>query len=209
VPPLALATLVLGACASGSDDPEPAEEAVATPTQGVYGTAPEPAGGIPSVVTLTPMDAGPGAEERAGRRPVIDQFGLAFSPARLITHTGDTIRFTNSESALTHNVQVRSVDGNATLLDEDAVTGQSIELAITDEGGYEVLCDMHPGMSAFVFVTSAPYATFAEADGSFLLDGVPPGDYRASIWSRNQARRITQQVTVGVGATEVRLTPTG
>jgi len=208
-----MGTLAFAACGPASDAPDPSDgddASAAMPTQGVYGTAPAAVGGIPSVITLMPESGPEGTDHGAAAAdPVIDQFGLAFSPTRLIVHTGDTIRFTNSESALTHNVHVRSVDGEATLLDEDAVTGQSIDLTIADEGGYDVLCDMHPGMAAFIFVTAAPFAVFAEADGSFLLDGVPPGDYQVAVWTRDKGLTGGQPVTVATGATEVRLTPNG
>jgi plastocyanin len=211
IPPVALVAFLFGACGSGSDEAAPNGEAVAAmPTQGVHGTAPVASGGIPAVITLTPLSANAGAGRiPTPAEPVIDQFGLAFSPAHLIVHIGDTIRFTNSESALTHNVHVRSVDGVTTLLDEDVVTGESIELAMDAEGAYDVLCDMHPGMAAFIFVTSAPYATFAEAQGAFILDGVPSGDYQVTVWSRAESQRRTQRITVGTGATEVQLTPIG
>jgi hypothetical protein len=64
------------------------------------------------------------------------------------------------------------------------------------EGGYDVTCDVHPGMRAFVFVTSAPYATFAAIDGTFMIPDVPDGAYTVTVWSATPSLRSERQVEV-------------
>lgn len=217
---------LFGACSAPAPDSADGREADrAAPTEGVYGTSPRAAGGIPSVVSLIPLgraegmpDGGSaGATDRSvgaasslvPDQGVVDQFGLAFSPRLLLVATGAAIRFTNSESSLTHNVHLRSLDGDSTVFDGDASTGETIQVVLDGEGGYDVLCDMHPGMSAFVYATGAPYAVFAADDGTFDLGMVPPGSYEVRLWTASGGPAVMDTITVGAGATEVQLAPRG
>lgn len=219
------------ACGGQAGDADAtADEAASAPRDGVYGTAPAAVRGLPAVITLTPLggeaaeggaagatDGAAGAADRAAgaadgtvtAEGVVDQFGLQFSPSRLLVAVGSTVTFTNSESALTHNVHVRSVAGDSTLFNGDAATGEAIRLVLPDEGAYDILCDMHPGMSAIVYATSAPWAAFADADGAFSIPTVPPGEYSVGLWTADAGHRTVRTVTVGEGATEVRLLGTG
>jgi len=212
----AAALLILGALAGcgGADEPAASEAAQPDiPEQGVYGQAPVAANGVRSVVTMTPADSAlasvdaPVGDDRS--EPLIDQFGLSFSPQRLVVPAGATLRVTNSEAALSHNVQLRSVATNAVLLNEDALPGDVLELVLPDAGGYDVTCDVHPGMTAFVFVTEAPWATFAEEDGRFDLGVVPAGDYVLQLWTVGEGYGPEQRITVGEGRTGVDMRPPG
>lgn len=184
------------------------------PREGVFGRAPSAVGGIPAVVVMHPVGPGTGSASEepptvdagAGRpEPLIDQFGLAFSPALLLVDVGTPITFTNSEGALTHNVQLRSVDRNESVFDEDANSGDTIHATLTAPGGYDVLCDMHPGMSAFVFATDAPYVVFADAEGLFDLGRVLPGTYAIRSWTRDVGFGPADTVSVTGTFTEVDL----
>jgi plastocyanin len=167
-------------------------------------------GGIPAVVVMRPV--GEGAEAASEQVPardandqLIDQFGLTFSPALLVVTVGTPITFTNSEGALTHNVHLRSIDRDESVFDEDANSGDAIRATLGEPGGYDVLCDMHPGMSAFVFATDAPYAVFADADGRFDFGRVPPGTYAIRTWTRDVGYGPTDTVSVTRTFTEVDL----
>ena len=194
---------LLVSCADAEPDTPPPE---ATPAEGVFGRAPAAVGGIPSVITLgtpAPVDFG------EAREPVMDQLGLAFSPRHLLVRPGEPVHFANSET-LPHNVHVRSVAGDSTVLNADTPPGERFSFVFDEEGGYDVLCDVHPGMTAFIFVTDAPRAIFAEMDGSFHLSGVPAGEYTLTVWSLDPAARTTQTIVAReAGGTEVTLPPFG
>ena len=51
------------------------------------------------------------------------------------------------------------------------------------DGVYDVRCDMHQSMWARVVATSTPYSAVADRDGSFRIDGVRPGAYRALVYA--------------------------
>lgn len=186
-----------GAPRSGDNGAEaPVEE-------GVFGTAPAATGGVPSVVTLTPLTAPTPSGGALDPSPLMDQFGLAFSPRRLVVPLGGTTRFTNSEGSLAHNVRVRFADDGSQLFSGDASPGTTLEVDFMKEGGYDVLCDMHPGMTAFIYVTAAPFHVFADVDGAFLVTGVPEGQYTLDVWNVDAAARSKQSIVVGPGATEI------
>jgi plastocyanin len=206
---LALALVFSVGCVGGTDAPavSGAEADVAAPgggdpatTAALRGTAPAASGLIPSVVMLRPADDGavvdPTAPPAVRAEPKIDQFGLQFSPSRLVVDVDAPLVFTNSEGALAHNVHVRSIDTGHSLINEDANSGDELELTLLEAGGYDVLCDMHPGMTAFVFATDQPYVVLAEPDGTFTFPGVGAGTYHLRLWTAEAGFADPVRVTV-------------
>lgn len=200
---LAIALTVVAACADApADSPPPA----ATPApQGVHGTAPGAFAGAPSVITLRP--SGAAATELAPREnPRMDQLGLAFSPMQLLVRLGETVTFSNSET-VTHNVKLAFSDNDSTVMDAETDPGGRVDFLFDREGGYEVTCNHHPGMRAFIYVTSVPYATFAANNGSFQIADLPAGSYVLSVWSVDPTRRSERPIEVTGPSTEVSLGP--
>jgi plastocyanin len=134
--------------------------------------------------------------------PVIDQFGLVFSPNILLIGMGQSVTFTNSES-LAHNVNLRQIETDAMVLNVDTDPTESAQYTFDESGGYDVRCDVHPGMTAFVFASPTPYTVFANLDGEFTLSGVPPGSYTLTVWSTDEALNSERTVEVGEGRTEL------
>jgi len=209
------AALVLAGLVAGSDGvPTPGQGAAtaepATPADGVFGRAARAVGGFPSVVTLEPT----GGSAAAAPAPtpegevVIDQLGLAFVPRHTVVHVGATVRFTNGE-AVQHNVHLRRVTDGATAFNADTPPNESLTFVIDREGGYDLLCDAHPGMTGMVYATTAPYFGLAAPDGAFHVEGVPPGTYTLRVWSLDEDARVERAVTVEGAATEVSATPVG
>lgn len=178
------------------------------PAQGIYGRAPVAAGGVPSVIMLTPANVGSSANE-FDSTVTIDQFGLTFSPTLITIRLGTAVVFTNSESALAHNVRVRALGSAVDLIDADANPGERLPVTVSTAGGYDVLCDMHPGMTAFVFASNAERSVFAEADGTFQLDDVSPGTYTIQLWTAQGGFHQERIIDIGSGSTGIDLDTSG
>lgn len=187
----------------GSESPEPASQQAEPAPPGVSGQAPEATQGIPSVVTLAPAGGAPTA---APSEPALmDQLSLSFMPNALMVQAGQTVQFKNSET-LAHNVHLTYVDNDSTLLTADMDPGASTHIVLDHEGGYDVTCDEHPGMRAFIYVTSAPYSAFAAVDGSFQILDVPNGIYTATVWSATDSLRSQRDVQISAPSTTLDLT---
>lgn len=175
-----------------------------TPAEGVFGYAPPAVGSTPSVLTLhAPGLSDMDADEES---PVLDQAGLEFWPEELLVRVGQRMVFTNRELT-SHNVYVRSTDSDSTVFNTDVHWGQSIEFVFDRQGPYDVTCNAHPDMHAFIYATETPYAAFADQEGYFLLPGVPPGTYTLSVWSVDPELRSQQTIDVSAGSTEVKIAP--
>jgi plastocyanin len=200
---VAVAVLLSGCGDTESDTPPPEPAAPA----GVYGQAPAAQGGIPSVITLESLADAPPMEGETPSETIMDQLAIAFSPTELLVQVGTTVQFQNSE-VVPHNVQVTSMARDSMIFDEDTLLGETRSFTFDEEGAYDVKCNVHPGMIAFIFVTAAPYAVLADKQGAFELTGVPAGDYTLKVWSVDEDAGSEQTIVKAEGAsTEVTLPP--
>ena len=206
---IALLTGLAAACREPEREAPPPE---AQAPQGVHGMAPTAVGGTPSVITLNLVgpsgtDGATGsAGSGAGEPPTMDQLGLVFTPPTLVARVGEPVVFTNSES-LVHNVHLWFADNDSTVLNVETDAGARAEFVFDRAGGYDVTCDHHPGMRAFIYVTEAEHAVFADNSGHFVIPDVAPGAYNLNVWSIDPQRRLEQRIEVSGPSTEVTLAP--
>jgi plastocyanin len=172
----------------------------------VMGTAPKPTGGFGSIVVLRPetaVDTTLPAEDA-----VMDQSGSAFHPKILLVRLGQTVAFRNSEDVL-HNVHVVDTATRKTVFNVGTPVVGSYRHTFDAEGAYDVSCEIHPSMAAFVFVTGSPYAAVADSEGRFEISGVPSGHYLASVWNLDPKRRVIRPIEIVAGALDLDLTANG
>jgi hypothetical protein len=110
-----------------------------------------------------------------------------------VVPVGATVQFANADP-MSHNVFSAS-DPNGFDLGHYG-RGQLREHTFTAPGLVRVFCNVHPRMAAFVHVMATPYYTQPAADGSFALDGVPPGHYTLHVW-HERSPQVAQDLTVG------------
>lgn len=129
----------------------------------------------------------------------IDQAHLRFVPSVVVTRPGTEVSFENSDDVL-HNV---FGPGGAVGHDFDLGTydrGESRSEIFQVEGVHIVLCHIHPEMVAFVLVVDTPYSAISGADGTWSIEGVPPGRYRLHAWqSRRWRDELTGEIVVPAG----------
>lgn len=59
-------------------------------------------------------------------------------------------------------------------------------------------CDVHPWMSAYIFVMENPYFGVTDANGSYSIPNLPPGKYTIAAWHEKYGEK-TMEVTIASG----------
>ena len=134
--------------------------------------------------------------------PAMRQLGERFEPHVLPVLVGTTVSFPNDDP-IYHNVfslsRARSFDLGR------YPRGSSKAVRFTSPGVVQVFCHIHADMSGYILVLENPFFVVPNADGAFVLDGVPPGDYRLIAWNE-RIRPVITPVHVEAGrATELRV----
>jgi plastocyanin len=133
---------------------------------------------------------------------VLNQQGCVYTPHVLGARVGQPIEIQNSDDA-THNVNARpkrrkNEDFNQLQLAGSAPLTRTFgeeEVAVSFE------CNLHPWMNAWVAVVDHPFFAVSGADGSFAIEGLPPGDYELEAWHERLGRATTRvSVASGVAA---------
>lgn len=132
---------------------------------------------------------GPGSVEMATD-------GRQFRPRVLVVPVGTTVRFTNLDP-FNHNVFSLS-EPNAFDLGLYG-RGEVRSRRFTRAGLVRVYCNIHSQMSAFVVVRDNPWYAQPGADGSYTIDGVPPGRYVLHVWHERAATEVTRDIVVPAG----------
>jgi plastocyanin len=194
--------LLLSGCAKSSDPPPttavPARAATSSTAGTVNGKAPLPSSRGAVVVVLEPRTAREFPAQ--AEKPVMDQVGLTFGPELLFVRTGQPVEFRNSDDTL-HNVNVKHEETREQAFNVAIPTGGSYEHTFARDGFYRVGCDIHPAMAASIFSAATPFATLADADGSFTFTDVPSGPWKVTVYAGG--RRLQRDVDVTGAVTEV------
>ena len=66
-------------------------------------------------------------------------------------------------------------------------------------------CDIHPWMSAWLWVEDHPWYALSAADGSFAIEGVPPGTYTVEARHPTLGHERREVVVPPSGAASVEL----
>ena len=138
----------------------------------------------------------------AGAPPVVlDQKGCRYLPHVVAVQQGGSVQFRNSDPTM-HNIHTMpSTVGNEGVDISQAPMGQAQTHQFkSPETMLPVRCNNHPWMNAFVNVAPNPYFAVSGADGSFTIQGLPPGNYTlAAVHEKLGEQDI--QITVAPKAT--------
>jgi plastocyanin len=127
---------------------------------------------------------------------VLNQRGCVFDPHVVAVMVGQPLLVKNSDPFL-HNVHLLAVNnpeenvGQPTMAEISTSPFQSPEV-------FQVKCDVHPWMQAWVRVLDNPYFAVTGTDGRFVLHGLPPGTYTLKAWHEQLGVREAQ-VTLDAG----------
>lgn len=128
-----------------------------------------------------PADRHAPSHTSSGSRPAVMMHGYAFMPAALVVHVGDTITWTNDDSAAHNLVATAGASFHSPLIR----TGQSWSWTATAAGPVRYVCSLHPGMDARLTVLPAPAepaaATGHAATGRIATTGTAHGTIRRAL----------------------------
>lgn len=118
----------------------------------------------------------------AAKALVLDQKGCVFAPHVQVMAPGN-IDILNSDPVLhnTHGYYGKNTAFNLAL----PIQGAKVTRPLRRPGVVRVDCDAHGWMEGWVVVVQNPYYVQTGADGSFALDGVPPGSYTLVLWQEH------------------------
>ena len=134
-----------------------------------------------------------------GEAPVLDQDGCEYRPHVLGVRTGQDMVIKNSDGLL-HNINAKPTTnrgfnvGQPTNMEtKRQFTQQEIMIPVT--------CEVHGWMHAYIGVVDHPYYAVTGEDGTFTLQGLPPGTYTVEAWHEKLGTK-TMQVTVAAQETK-------
>lgn len=126
---------------------------------------------------------------------VLDQKNCAYVPRVGGMLVGQKLLVSNSDP-VTHNVRSYPIRNRAFNFGQPAGTGARERIFDEPEREIEVQCDIHPWMHAYVFVMDHPFFNVSAEDGTYAIEGLPPGEYTLAIW-HEKLGKDQQTVTVG------------
>jgi plastocyanin len=135
-------------------------------------------------------------EEREPARAILDQRNETFVPHVLAITVGTVVEFPNSDHTY-HNVFSLSKPQRFDL--GRYAAGKSKSVRFERPGVVRVFCDIHSHMNAFILVFSHRFFDVTSPDGSFSIEGVPPGTYTVVAWYEGETK-AQRAVTVAAGA---------
>ena len=126
---------------------------------------------------------------------VLDQKGCHYVPHVLGVQVGQSVEILNSDNTL-HNVHAVPKTNQEFNMGQPLPGIKHTHQFSTREVMVPFKCDVHPWMQAWVGVLDHPYFAVTGADGSFSLQGLPPGTYTIEAWHESLGTQ-TQSVTIG------------
>lgn len=128
---------------------------------------------------------------------VVDQAACTYRPRVQAALVGQKVVAKNTDPIL-HNVHTYL--GKATVFNKGMpdAGAKPIEHVANKEGVIRWKCDVHPWMRAYVGVNKNPYQAVTGDDGSFKIEGIPPGTYTLEAWHETFGTK-SAEVTVTAG----------
>jgi hypothetical protein len=127
------------------------------------------------------------------------QKGCRYEPHVLGIEVGQRL-IVQSADPTTHNIHISPKTGHDWNVTQQPGSDPVATKLSHPEIMVAVHCNVHPWMQAHIGVVTNPYFAVTGDDGSFVIKGVPPGDYALAIWTATFGTQ-ERQVSVRAGET--------
>jgi plastocyanin len=128
---------------------------------------------------------------------VMDQRGCKYEPHVMGIMVGQAYRILNSDGIL-HNVHTLPKVNPSFNAAMPATRKEATTTFNQPEAIFNIKCDVHPWMSAYVGVYTHPFFSVTSTDGKYTISGLDPGTYEITAWHERLGTQ-TASVTVGAG----------
>lgn len=148
-----------------------------------------------AVVTLEGITRGRPLERETLHE--MDNVKCRFAPRVLAAEMGQFIVFKNSDPILhTAHALFR---GDQPQFNVGLYPGRISRKPLTNPGIVKIICEVHPWMTAYVAISDHPYHAVTDIYGHYLIQDVPPGTYRLTLWHESLGAQ-EKKVEVKTGA---------
>ncbi|REK11957.1 MAG: hypothetical protein DWQ37_13120 [Planctomycetota bacterium] len=135
---------------------------------------------------------------------VLDQTHCAYRPRVMGMRVGQQLLVKNSDP-VTHNVRSFPIFNRPFNYGQPADSEPRDRVFDRAEREIEVQCDIHPWMHAFIFVMDHPFYCVTQEDGTYEIDGLPPGEYTLALWHEKLGKQ-QQKIVIGEKPAELNFT---
>ena len=130
----------------------------------------------------------------------LDQNGCMYVPHVQGIMVGQTYHILNSDGIL-HNIHSLPKVNSQFNKPMPPTVKETTTTFPKPEDVFQIKCDVHPWMQAYIGVFTHPFFATTKADGKFTISGLDPGTYTITAWHEKLG---TQTATVTVAANETK-----
>jgi plastocyanin len=131
---------------------------------------------------------------------VLDQKGCQYVPHVMGIMVGQTYKILNSDGIL-HNLHALPKINSGFNKPMPATVKETSATFSKAEAVFQIKCDVHPWMNAYVGVFTHPFYSVTSTDGKFTISGLDPGTYEITAWHERLGTQ-TASVTVAASGTK-------
>ena len=130
----------------------------------------------------------------------LDQKGCLYVPHAMGIMVGQPYRILNSDGIL-HNIHTLPKINPAFNRGQPATVKEMTTTFPKPEVMFQIKCDVHPWMSAYLGVFTHPFFGVTSTDGKYTISGLDPGTYEITAWHE---RLGTQTASVTVSGSDTK-----
>lgn len=112
---------------------------------------------------------------------IIQQKGCLFSPRASAAMVGQPIWFTNADSIL-HFLRASAIDMAEFTFKLPAGVEKKELIFNMENQAFPIKSETYPWMKTYIAVFPHPYFTITNPDGTYTIEGLPPGTYDVGAW---------------------------
>ena len=131
---------------------------------------------------------------------VLDQNGCQYKPHVMGLMVGQPYKILNSDGIL-HNIHTLPKINKSFNKPMPATMKETTTTFDKAEPIFNIKCDVHPWMQAYVGVFTNPFYSVTSSNGKFTISGLDPGTYELTAWHERLGTQ-TASVTVGASGTK-------